>query len=116
MTFSEDRKITADQFIDLLNRSTLGERRPVGDRARIEAMLKHSNLLCTAWDGEILVGAARSLTDFAYCCYLSDLAVDQAYQRQGIGVELIRRIALYALASSGVNLTLTSTCCPGAIS
>jgi ribosomal protein S18 acetylase RimI-like enzyme len=53
-------------------------------------MLEHANLICTAWDGDLLVGVARSVTDFTFCCYLSDLAVDAAYQRQGIGLELIR--------------------------
>ena len=53
-------------------------------------MLQHTNLLCTAWDGEKLVGLARSVTDFEYCCYLSDLAVDEKYQKQGIGKQLIR--------------------------
>jgi predicted N-acetyltransferase YhbS len=84
------RQITEDQFIDLLNRSTLAERRPVNDRKCIRAMLEHGNLLCTAWDGEQLVGVARSVTDFEFCCYLSDLAVDEQYQKQGIGKELIR--------------------------
>jgi GNAT superfamily N-acetyltransferase len=84
------RVIGEDEFVDLLKRSTLGQRRPVDDPKCIEAMLKHANLLCTAWDGETLVGVARSLTDFEYCCYLSDLAVDEAYQKQGIGRELIR--------------------------
>ncbi len=90
ITYSHDRKITDAQFIDVLNRSTLGERRPVEDAARIESMLAHANLLCTAWDGDLLVGAARSVTDFSFCCYLSDLAVDVAYQRRDIGTELIR--------------------------
>jgi GNAT superfamily N-acetyltransferase len=84
-----DRKITADQFIDVLQRSTLGERRPVHDAERIASMLAHANLICTAWDGEVLVGVSRSLTDFSYCCYLSDLAVDVACQKKGIGKELI---------------------------
>jgi ribosomal protein S18 acetylase RimI-like enzyme len=48
-------------------------------------MLANSNLLVTAWAGQQLVGIARSITDFHYCCYLSDLAVDVAYQQQGIG-------------------------------
>ena len=87
--YHADRRLTPDEFIDVLNRSTLGERRPVGDRACIEAMLEHANLLCTAWDGPKLVGVARSVTDFAYCCYLSDLAIDAAYQRKGLGRELI---------------------------
>jgi GNAT superfamily N-acetyltransferase len=87
--YHADRRLTPDEFIDVLNRSTLGERRPVGDRACIEAMLEHANLLCTAWDGPKLVGVARSVTDFAYCCYLSDLAIDAAYLRKGLGRELI---------------------------
>ena len=77
------------EFIDLLHRSTLAERRPVDDAETIAGMLANADLTVTAWDGELLVGVARSVTDFTYCCYLSDLAVDVAYQRQGIGVELI---------------------------
>ena len=88
--YQTSRQLTADEFIDLLKRSTLAERRPVDDRKCIEAMLHHANLICTAWDGEKLVGVARSVTDFEYCCYLSDLAVDEQYQKQGIGKELIR--------------------------
>jgi GNAT superfamily N-acetyltransferase len=76
-------------FTDLLHRSTLAERRPVDDAETIAGMLANADLTVTAWDGELLVGVARSVTDFTYCCYLSDLAVDVAYQRQGIGVELI---------------------------
>ena len=90
MDYSHQRKITCEEFVDVLNRSTLGERRPVEDRERIASMLAHASLLCTAWDDQRLVGIARSVTDFSYCCYLSDLAVDAAYQKKGIGVELIR--------------------------
>ncbi len=88
--YAHDRKISDEQFVDLLKRSTLAERRPVDDPACIKAMLQHADLMCTAWDGAKLVGVARSVTDFEYCCYLSDLAVDEAYQKQGIGRELIR--------------------------
>lgn len=84
------RQITEAEFIDLLKRSKLAERRPVEDLKSIRAMLLHSNLLCTAWDDSKLVGVARSITDFEYCCYLSDLAVDKKYQRIGIGKGLIR--------------------------
>jgi GNAT superfamily N-acetyltransferase len=90
ITYTCDRRISAEEFIDVLKRSTLAERRPVDDRDCIEAMLRHGNLLCTAWEGEKLVGVSRSVTDFSYCCYLSDLAVDEAYQSQGVGKELIR--------------------------
>lgn len=88
--FESARKIGGDEFVDLLKRSTLAERRPVDDPKCIQAMIEHSNLFCTAWDGEKLVGVARSVTDFEFCCYLSDLAVDEAYQKKGIGVDLIR--------------------------
>ena len=80
--------VSADQFIDLLQRSTLGERRPIDDRACMEGMVANSNLMVSAWDGENLIGIARSVTDFHYACYLSDLAVDGRYQRQGVGKKL----------------------------
>jgi GNAT superfamily N-acetyltransferase len=93
LQYNASRQISAAEFIDLLRRSTLGARRPIEDRKCIEAMLRHADLLCTAWHGEKLVGIARSVTDFEYCCYLSDLAVDEAYQQKGIGKELIRLTA-----------------------
>jgi GNAT superfamily N-acetyltransferase len=89
--YEDGRRITPEQFIDVLRRSTLAERRPVDDPERIGAMLAHADLLCTAWAGGTLVGVARSVTDFAFCCYLSDLAVDAAWQGRGVGTELIRR-------------------------
>ena len=83
------KEITIEQFVDLLNRSTLGERRPVDDTECIKSMLDHADILITTWDEEKLVGIARSVTDYSYCCYLSDLAVDKEYQKQGIGKKLI---------------------------
>lgn len=80
--------VTAAQFIDLLRASTLGERRPIDDYDCIEGMITNSNLVVTAWDSERLIGVARSMTDFQYACYLSDLAVDRKYQKSGIGKEL----------------------------
>ena len=88
--YESTRKIDENEFVALRKRSTLAERRPIDDPKCIQAMIAHSNLLCTAWDGEKLIGVARSVTDFEFCCYLSDLAVDEAYQRKGIGVELVR--------------------------
>ncbi len=80
-----------DQVIALYRSSTLGERRPVDDRERMREMLERANVVVSAWDETRLVGIARSLSDFAWCTYLSDLAVDAAYQRHGIGKELVRR-------------------------
>lgn len=90
IVYRTDLKISVDQFIDVLKRSTLSERRPVDDFARVEKMLQHGNILITAWENDLLIGISRALSDFSFCCYLSDLAVDEAFQKQGIGKELIR--------------------------
>ena len=89
IAYKSDRQLSPEEFVDILSRSTLAERRPVEDETCIAGMLEHADLLVTAWDGDRLVGVSRSVTDFTYCCYLSDLAVDLAYQRQGIGKRLI---------------------------
>jgi GNAT superfamily N-acetyltransferase len=80
-----------DEFIDVLIRSTLAERRPVDRPEVIRGMLEKAGVIVTARVDGRLVGVSRAITDFGYCTYLSDLAVDRAYQRQGIGKELIRR-------------------------
>jgi predicted N-acetyltransferase YhbS len=79
-----------DEMIEVYVDSTLGARRPVADRSRMQRMLAEANLVITAWDGPRMVGVSRSLTDFVYATYLSDLAVRLSYQRQGIGRELVR--------------------------
>ena len=108
--YKNDVKISADQFIDLLKRSTLAERRPVNDLATIEAMLKHASVLITAWSSNTLVGVSRALSDFSFCCYLSDLAVDEAYQKQGIGKRLIEETHKV----SGLHTTLILLAAPKA--
>jgi len=80
-----------DQVEELYHASTLGERRPVEDRAILNDMVRHANLVVTAWDGELMVGICRTMTDFSYVGYLADLAVRESYQKQGIGVEMIVR-------------------------
>lgn len=91
-TFALEPELSAEEFIGVLRRSTLAERRPVDDDGAIAAMLANATLILTArTDDGLLVGVSRALTDFGYCTYLSDLAVDVAYQGRGIGRELIRR-------------------------
>jgi len=102
--------ITSAEFIDVLRRSTLAERRPVDDPKRIAKMLEHGNLLVTAWDGEKLVGVSRALTDFAFCCYLSDLAVDEEYQHKGIG----KRLVELTHENAGVDAALILLAAPAA--
>ena len=90
IAYKTGNDLNLDAAIELYRASTLGERRPVDDRERMRLMLQNANLVITAWDGDLLVGISRSLTDFTYATYLSDLAVRLAYQRQGIGKELMR--------------------------
>lgn len=89
ITFQREPDLGPDEFISVLNRSTLGERRPVDDRDRIVGMLRQADLIVTARAGSLLVGVSRALTDNQFCTYLSDLAVDEAYQSRGIGKRLI---------------------------
>jgi predicted N-acetyltransferase YhbS len=107
------RDLMPDEFIDVLVRSTLAERRPVDDRRAIELMLAQADLVLTARDtaaGGMLVGIARALTDFAFCTYLADLAVDVAYQGRGIGRELVRRTH----EAAGLDTTLILLAAPNA--
>ncbi|MBS0371429.1 MAG: GNAT family N-acetyltransferase [Proteobacteria bacterium] len=83
-----------------------GIKRPTGDLSRIARMFANANLVVSAWSGEQLVGVCRALTDFSYCCYLSDLAVDQAFQHQGIGRELVARVQ--AAVGDEVSIVLLS--------
>ncbi|MFT3787027.1 MAG: aldo/keto reductase [Tepidisphaeraceae bacterium] len=89
LTFRTGNDLDLDVVLDLYHASTLGERRPVDDRARMGVMLRSANLVITAWEGDLLVGISRSLTDGTYCTYLADLAVRASHQKQGIGRELI---------------------------
>ncbi len=90
ITYKTTPDLDVDTAYDLYVASTLGERRPIGDRARFEAMLRNANLTITAWDGDLLVGISRSVTDWVWMTYLSDLAVRVSHQKQGIGKELMR--------------------------
>ena len=92
IVYAVESDLGAAEFVDVLVRSTLSERRPVADRDRIGRMLSNASLVLTARTTEgLLIGVSRAITDYSYCTYLSDLAVDVAYQRRGIGQDLIRR-------------------------
>jgi ribosomal protein S18 acetylase RimI-like enzyme len=90
ITYKVNAKIEAHQMAELFRAS--GIKRPIDDLSRVKKMIDNSNLIITAWDGDKLVGVARALTDYGFCCYLSDLAVDKEYQKQGIGHELVDEI------------------------
>ena len=91
ISYQAEQDLSREDFRQILLSSGLGERRPVNEPERITKMLEHANLIVTARHQGKLVGVARSITDFVYCTYLSDLAVDLQYQHQGIGKELIRQ-------------------------
>lgn len=90
ITYVEAPAVQPWQLAELFRSS--GIRRPVDDLPRLAGMLKHANLIIGAYHGKELVGIARALTDFSYCCYLSDLAVAREFQRRGIGRELVERV------------------------
>lgn len=97
-----------EEILELLDSSGLAARRPVEDKERIAEMFARSNLILTAREEERLVGLARAVTDFSYCCYLSDVAVRRDYQGKGIGEELIRRTHEAAGGPERVSLILLS--------
>ncbi|MEP3479599.1 MAG: GNAT family N-acetyltransferase [Fuerstiella sp.] len=100
-----------DEFISVLNRSTLAERRPVDDIQQIEGMLKHADVIATARNfAGTLIGVSRCLTDFHYSTYLSDLAVDVDYQRQGIG----KRMVEFCHQQAGLHTSLILLAAPAA--
>lgn len=90
ISYKVENNLDINEFRTVLLNSTLGERRPIDDLERLQKMLEFANLIITARDDGKLVGVSRSITDFGFCTYLSDLAVDEAYQKQGIGKELIK--------------------------
>ncbi len=96
IVYARELTLNADEFIDVLRRSSLAERRPVDDLERIKTMCQNADLIITARLNGKLVGVARSLTDLVFCTYLSDLAVDQSLQKQGIGTHLIKETKLQA--------------------
>ncbi|HLD22530.1 MAG TPA: GNAT family N-acetyltransferase [Sulfuricurvum sp.] len=92
ITYQITPDLSTESFIDILNRSTLGERRPINDLECLESMIKNADIIVTAVLDEKIVGVARAVTDFSYCCYLSDLAVDVSFQSHGIGKKLIQSV------------------------
>jgi len=90
--YAVEKYLDTSEFIEVLKKSSLAERRPINDEQRITSMCKNSNLIITARLHGNLIGVARCITDFVYCTYLSDLAVDVEYQKKGIGKRLIEEI------------------------
>ena len=90
INYRNDYILSVKEFKKILNESTLGERRPIDNMLILEKMLKNCDIMVSAWDSNKIVGVARSISDFGFCTYISDLAVHKDYQRKGIGKELIK--------------------------
>jgi ribosomal protein S18 acetylase RimI-like enzyme len=114
--FAVEPGLSVAEFIDVLERSSLAERRPVTDLKRIGTMLENADIIVTARAGGVLVGVARSVTDFSYCCYLSDLAVDLQWQGRGIGTALMARTKSAAMEGFGDGVRCILLSAPAAIS
>jgi predicted N-acetyltransferase YhbS len=112
VTYRLEPDLSPEDFLDILHRSTLAERRPVSEPETIRGMLRHADVIVTARVEGRLVGVSRAVSDFSYCTYLSDLAVDVAFQRQGIGRELVRRTH----EAAGFHTTLILLAAPKAAS
>ncbi len=106
IAYAREDYLGADEYIEVVRKSGLN--RPIEDRGRVERMLAHANLIITARQDGRIVGFARSLTDFCFCCYLSDLAVDKACQGQGIGRRLIEETRRQAGGPMTTTLLLSA--------
>jgi ribosomal protein S18 acetylase RimI-like enzyme len=113
--FSVEPGLSVAEFVDVLERSSLAERRPVTDLKRIGTMLKNADIIVTARAGGVLVGVARSVTDFSYCCYLSDLAVDRQWQGRGIGTALMAHTKTAAAEGFGDGVRCILLSAPAAM-
>jgi predicted N-acetyltransferase YhbS len=110
IAYALEPALSAEAFRDILVASTLAQRRPADDIERLDRMLRAADVIVTARDGARLIGVSRAITDFSYCCYLSDLAVDVAWQRQGIG----RRLIDETRKAAGARATLILLAAPAA--
>ena len=110
IVYAVENNLTVAEFRDVLVRSTLAERRPVDQPDRLAAMVANADLIVTARQDGRLVGVSRAVTDFALCCYLSDLAVDVACQHRGIGKALVARTH----EEAGLHTTLVLLAAPKA--
>jgi ribosomal protein S18 acetylase RimI-like enzyme len=111
MTIEYRKNVALDvnQVIELYKRTSLAQRRPIDKPDVFKKMIEHANLIISAWDGDKLIGMARSLSDFAYVTYLADLVVDKRYQRQGIGQKLIQQTQASIEAGSKIVLLAAPT-------
>jgi len=89
VTFSEKKELQPEQLLKLFHQAPWAKYRTLDDARE---MLRHTDMVLCAWDGDQLIGFGRVLTDFVYRATIWDVVVDKAYQRQGIGTDIVQRI------------------------
>jgi ribosomal protein S18 acetylase RimI-like enzyme len=109
ISYSEDKLVKASDVAEVFKNS--GIKRPYEDKERIQRMVDNSDIIISAWEDNKMIGLARAITDYSYCCYLSDLAVDKKYQNQGIGKQLVNKLQI--ILGKETSLVLLSS--PGAV-
>ena len=110
ISYQKNIPLKANEIAGVFDSS--GIKRPTDDLPRIQKMFDHADITISAWDEDKLIGVCRALTDFSYCCYLSDLAVAAPYQKQGIGHTMIN----YLKKEIGDEVTLILLAAPKAMS
>ncbi len=112
--YAREQDLSVEAFAQLLSETTLGPTRPLDDQPRLRQMLAGANLILTARldrPDRRIVGIARGVTDFAWCCYIAELAVSASAQGLGIGKGLLDE----ARRQLGPTVTLTLVSVPEAV-
>lgn len=104
ISYQQEKNLSVSDFREILISSGLAERRPVHDRDRLQKMIDHADVILTARSQERIIGIARAITDFSYCCYLSDLAVDKNFQKMGVGKKLMEMMSEISGAQTSLIL------------
>lgn len=87
-----EERISAEEYIDFLKRTDLGSQYPKERfEERIAKLVNNVSISFVARNEKnIVVGVLFGLTDFVYWLYITDLGVDRAYEKQGIGKNLMK--------------------------
>jgi GNAT superfamily N-acetyltransferase len=104
IVYAREQDLSVDDYVEVLSHCSLGRKRPLSDRARVEGMLRNSNLIVGARLDGRCVGVARCFSDFGWTTYLSDLAVHDDFQKRGIGRRLIETVREVGGDGVGVGL------------
>src|SRR6266480_3965333 len=89
ITLAEKKDLDPAKLVRLYQQAPWAKGRTLGDARE---MLRHTDVTVTAWDGDLLIGFGRVLTDYVYRATIWDVIVDKAYQGQGIGADIVQRI------------------------